>query len=275
MGKGAAAGKALIYVEGTWRDDGAKVVSPKSHAMWLSSVVFDGARALGGVVPDLLPHCARTVRSARILGLEPQHSGEEIADLAREGIARFGPDAELYVCPMFFAEGGFVNPDPSTTRFALSVYESPLPPPSGFSATLTRFRRPGVDMAPTEAKASCLYPNVARGLREVAEKGFDMGVVLDPDGHVAEFSYANLFYAKDGQVFTPVPNGTFLDGITRQRVIGLLRDTGTEVIETKVAYDDLAGADEVFATGNYAKVFPCSRLDGRVLPQGPLYRKAR
>ncbi|MGB0683508.1 MAG: branched-chain amino acid aminotransferase [Magnetovibrionaceae bacterium] len=275
MGKSGAAGRALIYTDGVWREDGAPVVSPKSHAMWLSSVVFDGARAFNGVVPDLDMHCERTCTSARILGLEPTHTGEQITELAREGIAQFDRQAELYVCPMYYAESGFVNPDPASTRFALSVYESPLPEPSGFSAMLTKYRRPAKDMAPTEAKASCLYPNVARGLREVGDLGFDMGVVLDPVGNVAEFSYANLFMAKGGAVFTPAPNGTFLDGITRRRVIGLLRDAGIEVIEKALTFEDLEEADELFASGNYAKVFPCTKLADRVLQPGPLYSKAR
>jgi len=81
--------------------------------------------------------------------------------------------------------------------------------------------------------------------------------------------------AKDGVVFTPAANGTFLDGITRQRVIRLLREDGVTVTEASLHYSDFQQADEIFSAGNYAKVAPITRIDDRTLPVGPLYRRAR
>jgi branched-chain amino acid aminotransferase len=81
--------------------------------------------------------------------------------------------------------------------------------------------------------------------------------------------------AKDGVVHTPVPNGTFLNGITRQRVIRLLRDDGVQVNESTLRYEDFAAADEIFISGNYSKVMPVLRIDDRDLQPGPFYRKAR
>ncbi len=130
-------------------------------------------------------------------------------------------------------------------------------------------------MAPTDAKASCLYPNIARTVAEASKKGFDTGVVLDPDGNVAEFAYANLFMVKDGEVHTPAINGTFLNGITRQRIIKLLKGDGVAVHERTISFAELEQADEVFGTGNYYKVAPCTRLEARSLQPGPLYSKAR
>src|SRR5919202_6598383 len=122
------------------------------------------------------------------MGLLPTKSAGEIEELARDGIGRFPRGAELYVRPMFWAEEGFIRPIPESTRFAITVYESPLPPPTGFSACLSPFRRPAPDMAPTDAKASCLYPNSARALADAAGRGVDNAVLLDPDGNVAEFA---------------------------------------------------------------------------------------
>src|SRR4051794_14296767 len=200
-----------------------------SHATWLSSIVFDGARAFEGVTPDLDLHCRRVVCSAKSLGLEPVLTAGEIEELARDGVQQFAKDAELYIRPMFFAEDGFIVPVAESTRFALTVHEAPMPKPCGFSAGLSPFRRPAADMAPTDAKASCLYPNVARAMREAMGRGFDNAIVLDPDGDVAEFASSNLFIGKDGAVHTPTPNGTFLNGVTRQRVIQLLRRAGVPV----------------------------------------------
>ena len=268
-------GRVRAYVDGRWQDGSPRVLGPHSHAVWLSSVVFDGARAFRGVAPDLDRHCARVVASARILGLAPKLDGAEITALAWQGIRQFPEDAELYICPMFYAEDGFIMPDPDSTRFVLTVYESTLPAGDGFSACLSSYRRPAPDMAPTGAKASCLYPNVARSVAEAGEKGFDTAVVLDPDGNVAEFAYANLFMVRDGVAHTPAPNGTFLDGITRQRVVALLREAGLTVRERTIAFDDLLDADELFGTGNYYKVAPCVRLEDRDLEAGPVYRRAR
>jgi branched-chain amino acid aminotransferase len=128
---------------------------------------------------------------------------------------------------------------------------------------------------PTDAKAGCLYPNNARAILEAGQRGFANCVMLDLLGNVAELASANLFIAKDGVVYTPAPNGTFLNGVTRQRVIALLRDASVSVIECALRYSDILAADEIFSSGNYSKVMPISRIDDRVLQPGPLYRKAR
>jgi len=263
------------YVDGEWHNDNVPLFGALTHAVWLSSVVFDGARAFDGMAPDLDRHAARTIDSAKRMGLLPPVGADEIEGLAREGIKKFGSDAELYIRPMFFAENGFIIPEPESTRFALVLKEAAMPEDKGFSACLSAYRRPTPDSAPTEAKASCLYPNVARAVRAAQESGFDNAVMLDQIGNVAEFATANLFVVKDGVAHTPAPNGTFLNGITRQRIIRLLRDSGTEVIERRVTWPEVVDADEAFMTGNYAKVAACSRIGDRHLQPGPIARKAR
>jgi branched-chain amino acid aminotransferase len=147
--------------------------------------------------------------------------------------------------------------------------------PKGFSVTLSPFRRPTPETMPVDAKAGCLYPNNARALFEAQARGVDNAVVCDMLGNVAELSTSNIFMAKDGVVYTPIANGTFLAGITRQRVIGLLRGDGVTVVETTLKYADLQGADELFSTGNYSKVVPITRIDDRALTFGPFYKRAR
>lgn len=104
--------------------------------------------------------------------------------------------------------------------------------PKGFTITTTSFRRPYLEVMPVNAKAACLYPNNARMLREAKAKGFHNALVTDVLGNVAETATSNVFMVRGGEVFTPVPNGTFLNGITRQRVIKLLREAGVSVHET-------------------------------------------
>jgi branched-chain amino acid aminotransferase len=270
--------KTWTFFEGDWHEGNIGIMGPRTHAAWLCSVVFDGARAFEGVTPDLELHCARVNDSAKKLFLNPTVSTEEWVRLAREGIRRFDKDAALYIRPMYWAEneGPWVQAHlPESTRWCLSIYEAPMRPPKGFSITLSPYRRPTLDTMPVDAKAGCLYPNNSRSLFEAQARGFDNAIVCDMLGNVAELATSNIFMAKDGVVFTPIPNGTFLAGITRQRVIGLLRQSGVTVVEKTLTYQDFEKADEIFASGNYSKVVPVTRIGDRVFPFGPLYIKAR
>jgi branched-chain amino acid aminotransferase len=241
----------------------------------MSSVVFDGARAFGGLLPDVEPHCERLNESARNMLLEPTLAPGEIAELCREAVRRLPRELELYIRPMYYALEGFIMPDSQSTQFVLAVYESPLPDGPGLKVCLSPSRRPARDQAPTTAKASCLYPNSAIALREVTARGFDNAVVLDPNGNVAELLTANVWIVKDGVAMTPAVNGIFLNGITRRRVIALLRDAGTEVQETTMTWREVQEADEVFSTGNNAKVMSIIQVEERELQAGPVARKAR
>ena len=132
-------------------------------------------------------------------------------------------------------------------RFALTLEDAPLPAFKGFSATLSPLRRPSPETAPTEAKVSGLYVHVGRISAEAEARGFNTAVVLDLNGNVAEFAAANLFIVKDGTVHTPVANRTFLNGITRQRVIRLLRAAQVEVVERTLTFAEVMEADEIFS----------------------------
>jgi branched-chain amino acid aminotransferase len=270
--------KTWTYFEDNWHEGNVPIMGPRTHAAWLCSVVFDGARYFEGVTPDLELHCARVNDSAKKMFLKPTVSAETWIKLAREGIAKFDKDAALYIRPMYWAEkeGPWVQAhDPESTRWCLSIYEAPMRPPKGFSLTLSPFRRPTFDTMPVDAKAGCLYPNNARALFHAHARGFDNAIVCDVLGNVAELATSNVFMAKGGIVYTPIPNGTFLAGITRQRVITLLRHAGVTVIEKILTYQEFELADEIFSTGNYSKVVPVTRIEGNFLQPGPLYTKAR
>ena len=270
--------KTWTFFEGEWHEGNVPIMGPRTHAAWLCSVVFDGARAFEGVTPDLELHCARVNDSAAKLFLRSTVSKETWVKLAREGIAKFDKDVALYIRPMYWAEkeGPSVQAhDPESTQWCLSIYEAPMRVPKGFSITLSPFRRPSLETMPVDAKAGCLYPNNARALFEANARGFDNAIVCDMLGNVAELATSNIFMAKDGVVFTPTANGTFLAGITRRRVIGLLRENGVTVVEKTLAFKDFETADEIFATGNYSKVVPATRIGDRPLPFGRIYAKAR
>ena len=266
------------YFDGGWHEGNVPLWRARTHAIWLGSSVFDGARVFEGVAPDLALHCARVNASAKTMYLKPNISVDEWVGLTREGMKKFSAETTLYVRPMYWAERPgpqALPPDPDSTRFALTLYDAPMRKPEGFSITLSPFRRPTQDTAPVDAKAGCLYPNNARALFEAKSRGFDNALVCDVTGNIAELANSNVFMGKDGVVFTPIANGTFLAGITRKRVIGLLREAGIQVVETVLRYPDFEAADEIFATGNASKVLPITRIGERSLQPGPLYRKAR
>lgn len=270
--------RTWTWLDGAWAEGNVPIMGARTHAAWLGSSVFDGARMFEGVAPDLDRHAMRLNESAVALGLRPVRRWQEIVDIAWEGARRFSGAVPLYVKPIYWAEGdgpGMIIPAAETTRFCLALFEAPMVAPTGMSVTLTSFRRPTFEQAPVNAKAGCLYPNAARALKEAKLKGFDNGIVLDGLGHVAELATANIFMVRDGAVHTPAANGTFLNGITRQRVISLLRGAGIAVYERSLSYGDFLGADEIFSTGNYSKVLPVTQIDGRDKQPGPLFHRAR
>lgn len=266
----------LTYYNGQWAEGNTPLYGAMDHSLWLGSSVFDGARAIRGKLPDLRPHLERVIASAEKLGLRCPLTVEEMEALVREGVAKFPHDAELYIRPLVFGSEGFLIPVAEKSQFALTLFDAPLPPFTGFSACLSTLRRPQPNMAPTDAKASALYANSTRAMREAKERGFDQAIMLDAEGLVAEFAASNLFLVtEDGKVVTPALNGTFLAGITRARVMALLAEAGVQVEERSVKATELNTAREIFSTGNYGKVTPCTRYEERTLEAGPVARQAR
>ncbi|MEX2691367.1 branched-chain amino acid aminotransferase [Rhizobium mongolense] len=266
------------HVEGEWLPGNPPLIGPTSHAMWLASMVFDGARWFDGIAPDLDLHCQRVNRSAVNMGLKPIKTAEEIESLAWEGIKKFDGKTPIYIKPMYWGEhgspGSVVSVDAESTRFALCLFEAPMGGHSGSSLTVSPFRRPSPETATTDAKAGGLYPNSGRAIAEARSRGFDNALMRDLNGNVAETASSNIFMVKDGVVFTPVANRTFLAGITRARVMGLLGQAGFDVREVTLSVEDFMNADEIFTSGNYSKIVGVNRLDGRDFEDGPVTRKA-
>ena len=267
------------YFDGTWHDGDAMVMRASDHGAWLGSSVFDGARHVDGVAPDLRAHCDRVNRSARALMLRPTVGTDEMVEIVREGLAAYPKEAAIYIRPMYWALDGdaaVIAPSPERTGFAVALEEIPMPPEDR-TVTLgrTRFRRPVLEDAVVDAKAGCLYPNNARMLADVRSRGFGNALVADAMGNVAESATSNVFMVRDGTVFTPIPNGTFLAGITRARHIANLRADGVEVVETVLTFADFDTADEVFLTGNLAKITPVTGFEDKTYKPGPVTRRAR
>ena len=270
--------KIWTWFDGEWQEGNVPILGSADHGTWLGTMVFDGARAFSNVTPDLDLHCERVNHSTLAMGMNQVIETGKILELAQEGVGKFDPGAELYIRPMCWStEAGSmtVDPVPSSTRFALCLEEAAMPPFVGSTLTTTSFTRPTLQTAVVNAKAACLYPNNARMLKEAQDKGFSNAISCDGLGNVAETATSNIWMVKNGEYFTPIPNGTFLAGITRARVLKLLRDAGETVHETTLTLDDFRNADEIFMSGNYSKISPAVKFDDRDYDIGPKTTQVR
>lgn len=275
----ATGNNILTYFNGTWHTGNIPIINAADHGAWLGSNVFDGARYFNGVAPDLLAHCQRVNNSAEALMLKPSVEANDMVEIIWEGLKQYEADAAVYIRPMYWAIDGDLTaivPIQESVGFAICLEQIPLAPESKtVSLTKTKFRRPVLEDAVVNAKAGCLYPNNARMLVEARSKGFSNALVTDAMGNVAETATANIFMVKDGEVFTPIPNGTFLSGITRARHISNLSAAGIKVHETVLAYSDFETADEIFMSGNMNKVTAVTAFEDFQFQIGSVTKKVR
>ena len=275
----ATGNNILTYINGTWHTGNIPIINAADHGAWLGSNVFDGARYFNGVAPDLLAHCQRVNNSAEALMLKPSVEANDMVEIIWEGLKQYEADAAVYIRPMYWAIDGDLTaivPNQESIGFAICLEQIPLAPESKtVSLTKTKFRRPVLEDAVVNAKAGCLYPNNARMLVEARSKGFSNALVTDAMGNVAETATANIFMVKGGEVFTPIPNGTFLSGITRARHISNLSAAGIKVHETVLTYTDFESADEIFMSGNMNKVTAVTAFEDFQFQIGSVTKKVR
>ena len=221
---------SICYFNGAWGTGAVPLMTSATNAAWLANAVFDGARAFEGVAPDLDLHCQRSIRSAAGPADEAARHGRARARARRSRASPVpGRRAALHPADVLGRERpGRRRPRLDAVRAghhqdaAARSGARLLAVPVAVPAAAAPSRRP------THAKAACLYPMAGLAIADAKRRGFDNAVMCDPIGNVAELTAQNLMLVKDGVVHTPVPNGTFLNGITRQRVIGLLREDGVD-----------------------------------------------
>ena len=267
------------FFEGSWHSEDKFIMRAADHGSWLGTSVFDGARFVDGVAPDLLAHCDRVNKSAEAMMIMPNVSSNEMVDIILDGLKKFDSKEAVYIRPMYWAiDGGdlAIVPKMGVTGFAICLEDLPMADPdSAATLTTTSFRRPVLEDNVVNAKAGCLYPNNARMLAEARAKGFSNALVADVMGNVAETATSNIFIVKDGEIFTPIPNGTFLSGITRNRHMSNLIADGCKVHECVLSFQDVHNADEVFMSGNMMKVTPVKSFDSTHYQIGPITKRVR
>lgn len=122
------------------------------------------------------------------------------------------------------------------------------------------FQRPNPKAFKIEAKVSGHYVNSILASQEAKDKGFDEALVLDENGNVAESSGANVFYEKDGKLYTP-QKGNILPGITRATVFEICNQLGIQYEEKLFIPQEMQGADAAFFCGTAAEIVAVESLN--------------
>lgn len=257
-----------------WRDSQLHILS---HGLHYGSCVFEGERVYGGEVFKLREHTQRLIDSATALGIELPYSLDELERATRETVTAQG-FADAYVRPVAWRGSEMMGVSAQDTKIhvAIAVWEwpsyfSPEARTRGIKLKTSQWRRPSPDTVPVHAKASGLYMICTLSKHAAEAEGFDDALMLDWRGQVAETTGANIFLVREGKIDTPLPD-CFLDGITRQTVIGLARKRDIEVVERAIMPEELTSADEVFVTGTAAEVTPVGRIDECHMQVGSISR---
>ncbi|MEE8277072.1 MAG: branched-chain amino acid aminotransferase [Alphaproteobacteria bacterium] len=255
----------VIWFDGRlipWRDARLHVLS---HGLHYASAVFEGERAYGGHIFKLREHTERLHHSAAIMGFEIPYGAAEIDAACRRLLVEMNLD-DAYVRPFAWrgSEMMGVSAQHNAIHTAIAVWEwpayfTPEARMKGIRLDWAPYRRPDPRTAPVLCKAAGLYMVCTLSKHAAEAKGYDDALMLDWRGRVAETTGANVFMVQEGVIHTPVPD-CFLDGLTRQTVIGLAQARGYRVVERVVMPEEFADTQEVFITGTAAEVTPISEI---------------
>jgi branched-chain amino acid aminotransferase len=268
----------FIWMNGSmmpWRDARVHVLT---HALHYASSVFEGERVYDGRIFKLREHTLRLADSANKMGFALPHDIATLEQACRQVVAANGI-GDGYVRPLAWRGPEMMGVSAQNCRINVAIaawtwpaYFTPEARLKGIRMTRAIYDRPAPNTAPTQSKAAGLYMICTLSKHEAEAKGYDDALMLDYRGYLAEGTGANLFLVIDGKLHTPTPD-CFLDGITRQTVIGLARSRGIEVIERHIRPEELDTAAEVFLTGTAVEVTPVREIDEHRFEVGQITRQ--
>ncbi|MBO6860823.1 branched-chain amino acid aminotransferase [Roseibium sp.] len=266
-----------IWYDGTFVPWSEAKLHVLSHGLHYGSSVFEGERAYGGRIFKSEEHTERLLASARMLGFEIPYTAEQINAAKEETLARMNL-TDAYIRPVAWrgSEMMGISAQHNTIHLAIATWEWPsyFKPEErlkGIRLDMAEYRRPAPATAPYKAKAAGLYMICTISKHAAEAKGYTDALMLDWRGQVAEATGANVFFVKDGKIHTPTPD-CFLNGITRQTVIGLARDRGIEVVERVIMPEELPEFEQCFVTGTAAEVTPVSEIAGNTYQVGDIIK---
>src|SRR5665213_4153994 len=257
--------EGVIWYDGKlvpWADANLHVLS---HGLHYASAVFEGERAYGGHIFKSTAHSERLKRSANILDFDIPYSVAEI-DAAKQLVLEKNNQQNAYVRPIAWRGSEQLGVTAMQNKIHLAIatwewpsYFDPAQRLKGIRLDLAEYRRPDPATAPCLAKAAGLYMICTVSKHRAERRGYADAMMLDWQGRVAECTGANIFFAVNGVIHTPIAD-CFLDGITRRTAISLAKKRGIEVIERRIMPDELSGFSECFITGTAAEVTAVSEI---------------
>ncbi|MFT5649637.1 MAG: branched-chain amino acid aminotransferase [Yoonia sp.] len=254
-----------IWMDGKlveWRDANVHILT---HAMHYASSVFEGERCYNGKIFLSEKHSQRLHASAKHLDFEIPFSVAEI-DAAKKAALEANGLKDAYVRPVAWRGSGEdmgVAAARNPVHLAIAVWEWGAyygdAKTKGAKLDIAKWKRPSPECAPSQAKAAGLYMIATLSKHAAEAKGCSDALMFDYRGYVAEATGANMFFVKDGEVHTPTPDA-FLNGLTRQTVIGMLEKKGINVIERHIMPEELESFEQCWLTGSAAEVTPVGQI---------------
>ena len=255
-----------IWMDGELVDWRGANVHILTHAMHYASSVFEGERAYNGKIFESRLHSQRLLKSGEMIDMPIPYSIDEI-EAAKYAVMQANGLTDAYVRALAWRGAGDdmgVSSKRNPVRMAVAAWSWGNyygdAKTKGAKLDIAKWRRPAPETAPYQAKAAGLYMIATMSKHAAEAKGCSDAMMFDYRGYVAEATGANIFFVKDGEVHTPLAD-CFLNGLTRQTVIGLAKQHKIEVIERAIKPEEFANTDEVFVTGTAAEVTPVGQID--------------
>ena len=251
-----------------------------THALHCGTGLFEGIRGNWNAAHGqlyifrLLDHMKRMKNGCKVLRLDIPHTADDLARITVDVAKKCGFKEDIYLRPLAYKSSEALGVRLHDLKSDFLVFAIPWGryiDVDTCRGAVSTWRRPDDNVFPPSVKATGLYINNALTKTEAIESGFDEGIMLAPDGHVAEGSGENLFLVENGKLVTPATYSSILNGITRDTVITLAKqELGLEVEERLVDRYELYTADECFLTGTAAHLTPVCEVDRRPLGDGGL-----
>ena len=267
-----------IWMDGElldWRDAKVHILT---HALHYASSVFEGERCYNGKIFKGHEHSLRLIESARLLDMKSPYTAEQIDEAKRQVLDANG-FKDAYVRAVMWRGSGDdmgVSARKNPVRMAVAAWEWGSyygdAKWQGAKLDIAKWKRPSPETIPVAAKAAGLYMICTMSKHAAEEKGCSDALFMDYRGYVAEATGANVFFIKDGEVHTPLADA-FLNGLTRQTVIQLLKDRGITVHERHIMPEELAGFQECWLTGSAAEITPVGQIGDCNFRVGPMTRE--
>jgi branched-chain amino acid aminotransferase len=257
----------LIWMNGefiAWNEAKCHVINQGMH---YASSVFEGERAYKGKIFKSEEHTKRLFKSANTLGMDMPFSEKQINEAKDELINKMKLQ-DCYVRPIVWRGSKQMGLSTSNSDINVAIaawddwasYFKIEDRKAGLRLITSPWKRPSPDTAPCEAKASGPYVICTMSKSFAEQKGYHDALMLDYRGYIAEGTGANIFFIKDNEIHTPIPD-CFLNGITRQTVIEMLSGQGFNIIERHIMPDEISNYDEAFLTGTAAEITPLQSID--------------